>query len=143
MSNEKMFKFPKIENYIIIVLVILSLNLFIHNLNIGLYYRFSSDQVDTIFYISKNIPENNTILVPDLYKKNYLYDLLPDYDLIFLDNNKLGVYDIYKGILISMHKQYAIIDLTEINSKYLNQFKNDVRFKILYENNHNIVFKFR
>jgi len=140
--SENMFKFPKVENLVIGIFIILSLNIIINYLNIEIYYEFSSDQVDTIFFLNQNIPENSTILVPDLKEKNYLYDLLTKHELMFLDNTKIGVYDIYRGILISMNKEYLVIDIITINPKYLSQFQDYDRFETIFENDQNIVFKF-
>lgn len=140
--SEKLFKTPKVENFFIAILIILTLNIFVNYLRIDLVYDFPSDQIETIFFIQENIPKNSTIIVPDLRDKNYIYDLLIDHDIKFLNNKMLGFYDVAKGQLYSLKIAYLVIDLSAVELKYINQFRSDKGFKILYENDLNIVFKY-
>lgn len=141
-SNE-LFNFPKSKNVIIAVLIILSLNIFVNYIRIDLYYDFSSGQVETLFFIQENIPRNSTILVPDLGKKNYLYDLLIDYKFKYMDNRKEHLYDNVRGSLYSWKVKYLVIDISVINRKQLELFLNDHIFEILYNNTQNILFVYK
>ncbi|GAH03255.1 unnamed protein product [marine sediment metagenome] len=139
--KERSIKF-KFEYLIVPILIILSFNVYINHEKIKLAYDFSSDQIDTIFFIQENIPENSKIIVPDLKYQNYVYDLLIGYECEKLDNSKKYFYVNTKGMMYSTSTRYLVVDISIIDKNDLNQFRDDENFEILYENDLNIVFKY-
>lgn len=142
MKNMELFKFPKNENILIALLIILVLNVFTNYLEIDADYYFNGEQIETIFYVQENIPQNSTILVPDLDKQNYLYDLLIGYKLKMCDNSKRGLYDSIRGKLTSSKERFAIVDTSVMNPIDLKGFLSDEKFIILFRNDINIVLEY-
>lgn len=139
---KKLFKGLDNEYLIIAAILIILLNVITRNIvyNVEHTYNFTSDQTDTILYIQENIPNNYTILLPDLNEKNYLYNLLVGYKIKLYDNAKRGLYDATRGFLMTYNERYLVIDTTLINPLDYEQFLKDGEFLIIYSNNQNIIF---
>jgi len=141
--KKKKIKCSKIHIIPIIILLVLSFNVFINYLKLDVVYDFNSDEIETIFYIQENIPKNSKILVPDLKERNYIYELLIEYEYEYWDNSNKYFYDIIKGYLKSMNLKFIVINISIIEPKQLDHFKNDENFEILFENGYNIIFKLK
>lgn len=139
---EKRFKVPIIKIIIILILIILSFNIYLNYVKIELPYKYSSDQIETIFFIHRNVPENSEIFVPDISDKNYIYELLIGYKYRIYDSKHEHLYQYIKNKLIKLNIQYLIIDLSKISKIQLDFFKSDEKFIILFENEINIVVKY-
>ena len=143
LRNTFLSKIIRIENIIVILLLIsVFSSVFVHK-RIYLSYYFEKDQIDSIFYIKQNVPEDSKILVSDFNDgPNCLYNLLSTYkvykwDFEFAENtfNETIDYIIEKKI------EYILLDYTMINSTELSFFNNYLEFKNLYENDFNIIFE--
>jgi len=135
-DSKKIFKILRIENLLLITLIISSFTTFIMHRNISYGYIFSEFQVKTIFFIKENIPEDSKIMVAELP----LYDLLKSYDLYFwnFENDNITEIENY----VSEEKiEYLLLDLTIMNSTLAERINNETDFDIIYENNHNILFE--
>ena len=144
LTNSNSFsKFFKIENLIIISVLISSLSVLHSDQRIYSSYYFEKDQIDTIFYIKENVPNGKKILVSDFNDgPNCLYNLLSTYrvykwDFEF-DKNKFNETIDY---IIDKDIDYILLDFTMINSTEKSYFTSYLYFDELYENDFNIVFE--
>ncbi len=141
--NTTISKFVRIENIVISLLIISSLATLVSQQRIYTSYYFEKDQIDTIFYIKENIPDESKILVSDFNDgPNCLYNLLSTYkvykwDFEFSENtfNETIEYIIDKGI------DYILLDYTMINSTEKGFFTSYYYFDDLYENDYDIIFE--
>ena len=136
-------KLLRIENIVIFMILVSIFSNSIANRRIYYSYYFEQDQIDTIFYIKENVPEDSNILVPDLGDKfNFYYNLLSTYDYYiwefeFSENtfNETLAYIIKKDI------EYILLDRTLINSTEKGNFTSYIYFDELYKNDHDIIFE--
>ena len=140
--RKEYFKETKIRIFIIVILSILSINIFITQEKFNLVYKYNSEQIETIFYIHENIPENSKILVPNIADRNYLYDLLIRYEYQRYDCNRKYLYNYLRGILKDSNYNHVVVDLSMMEPSQLDLLKDDNCFILLFENDLNIVFKY-
>ena len=136
-------KFFKIENIIITLILISSLSTLVAHQRIYSSCYFEQEQIETIFYIKENVPNNSKILVSDLNDEaNFFYNLLSTYrvykwDFEFSENNFNETID----YIIEKDIEYILLDYTMINSTEKSYFTSYLYFDELYENDYNIVFE--
>jgi len=142
-NNNSPSRILKIENIIVLLVLISSMSVLQSDQRIYASYYFEKDQIDTIFYIKENVPYDSKILVSDFNDgPNCLYNLLSTYqkykwDFEFDKNtfNETLEYIIEKGI------EYILLDYTMINSTEKSYFTSFLYFDEMYENEYNIVFE--
>jgi len=132
----------KIENILITIVLISILSASFANRRIYTSYYFEQDQIETIFYIKENIPEDSKILVSDFGNgPNCLYSLLSTYDFhkwdFEFDKNTFNETLEY---IIDERIEYILLDYTMINSTEKGYFTGYSDFDKMYENEYNIVF---
>ena len=136
-------KLFRIENIVIFMILISIFSTSIANRRIYYSYYFEKDQIDTIFYIKENIPEDSNILVADLGDKfNFYYNLLSTYDYYIWDFEfSENTFNETLAYIIKKDIEYILLDCTLINSTEKGNFTNYSDFDERYENDHDIVFK--
>jgi len=143
-NNDFGSKFLKIENIIIILLLISSMGLFVNRSKASNEYYFNKDHIDTIFYIKDNIPENSKILV------NF-YDGTGDALHSALSNYKLYDWEFSEGennineikqYIVDKNIKFVLIDLETVNSTELDSFLLDPTYKNLFENEIHVLLEF-
>jgi len=143
LKNKYFSKLFKIENIFIAIILTSSFSSILVSQRLYYTYYFERDQIDTIFYIKKNVPEDSKILVSDLGDDfNFFYNLLSTYkyyiwDFEFTENtfNETIDYIIKKDI------KYILLDYETINSTEKGYFTSFSDFDERYENDRNIVFR--
>jgi len=135
----------RIENILIATILISSLSaLNINRSRIYISYYFEKGQIDTIFYIKENVPDNSRILV-HFYDGtgDALHSLLStyktyDWEFEKNENNFTEIlrYIDEKGI------EYILLDLDQLNSTEISYFKNYTRFEKLYENDYHLLYEY-
>ncbi|MFX0072593.1 MAG: hypothetical protein ACFFAO_16030 [Candidatus Hermodarchaeota archaeon] len=136
-------KILKIERLMVSIILISIISMSFVNRRIYYTYYYEQDQVETMFYIKENIPENSRILVPDFGDtKNAFYNLLSTYkyykwEYEFEDNSFNETLDYIEDNSI----KYILLDLDLINSTEESYFKHYSDFEEIYENDRNIVYE--
>ena len=144
LKNNIFSKFFRIENILTTILLISVCSTFIVNRNIEYNVHFEKEQIETIFYIKDNIPEDSKILV-HWYgdTQDALYSLLSTYKIYDWDfsegeNNIIEI----KEYIRDKHIEYVLLDLETVSSIELFNFTSDLHFEYLYENEVHIFFKY-
>ncbi len=140
----KSSKFFKIENIVIIILLISVFSTFMVHRNVYYHVYFEEEHFETIFYIKDNIPEDSKILVH--FYDDYgdaLHSILSTYDLYDWkfragENDIIGI----KQYILEKNIEYVLLDLEKVSSTELYNFTSDIRYENLYENDVHMLFEY-
>lgn len=135
-------KFPINKIFLIIILGILALNIFVNYEKLNLVYKYNTEQIETIFFIHDNIPENSKILVPYIGNRTYLYELLIGYEYVIYNSKQENLYIYIKGVVICLKLKFVVIDTSITNPHQLDLLMNNKNFNVLFENDLNIVLEY-
>lgn len=148
LKNNILSKVVNFENIFITILLISTYSNYYINSQENNYhwddnYLFTDEQIESILFINEKISSGSKILVPDLYSGlNGMYKLLHDYKYYIWDYDKKECYYETKNYIHKNDIEYLLIDFITIRFSELNYFLiNNENFKVVYENNRNIIFK--
>lgn len=144
LKNNTFSKFFRMENIIITILLISLSSTFIVHRDVDYNVYFEKEQIETIFYIKDNIPEDSKILV-NFYDGmgDALHSMLSTYDLYDWEFSE-GKNDILKikQYIKEKNIEYILLDLEYVNSTELYNFTSSPHFENLYENEIHIFFEY-